>query len=646
MVSNSQTTTRSVSDNIRSSVRNRLEEGVRRTSSNTIVSPLAQSIKALPAQERNSRLLQSAIALNRVASGDNFTASQNQVNDFAVAVNIIAEKRGITSQKNGKFSNSQLKKELAPSEVMKYFAAQTLADSDDEEVARRQISDDITSVYENETAPDSITSLKNIPSYASDEDFLSMDEEAQNNYLSSRDIAEQTRLNELLTQKKSYPDGIDPNEIAEFKGRTEDPDWGHKKDDDNFKIEQGDIIDYLMKEVILASAAWAANKASGFVGIVSYEILSGAHRNVVKPGWKKTKEKVSKMFEHEEKPDKIFTNFSNTYSNNTEAYERAITAHEAEDPTKGKLYKYFQNIITNQAVIDNDKIYEMTGENTGTSKPLSEISSSSDIKESLIKFRNQMRQEQLEYLLSKHPNRSDSVIEWFNKRMAWEEDNTKTLGHPTIPNPGNEFTNDLEAVRKTQIENIALFPIKNRLEAQMNLFAEHYGAYKFLEMARLNPKNKALHSDDKYKEFMKQIKAEAKFIFLTAAKKRANGERVLSSEAMIEEAKKLAQTSQDKLDHEKPGEVKDTKLITIVDAENINTDENPVLMSEYAQSPQNQYAEAMFGIEQREKELGRQTSEINNRRAMLEKARQHTLNKTNNSIDIAKKYQDIKRGRS
>lgn len=640
MSTNSQNN-RSVSDNIRSSVWKCLG---RESSQNVLVSPLVQTIYALSAEKRNSRLLQSAIAINRVASKDNFTASQDQINDFAAAVNIIAEKRGIKPQNNGKFTDNQLKNELAPTEVMKYFAAQTLLDSNDETSARNQIETDISSVYGSDTPPEKISNLKNTPVYASDEDFFNMDEASQNNYLSSRDIAEQIRLNDLLKQKKSYPDGINKDDIGEFKGLMNNPDWGHEKDD-NFKIEQGDIIEYLMKEVILASAAWTANKASGFVGILSYEIISSVHHNAVKPAWNKTKENFKKIFEHEEKPNEIFTHFSNTYNHNTEAYERSITAHESEDPRKNKLYNYFQKLITNQAIIDDDKIYEMTGEHDGKYKQFSEISSTSDIKENLIQFRDHQRNEQLQYLLQQHPDKAQEVRQWFKERIAWEEDKTKTLGHPTKPNPGNAFIKDLETIRDTQLAALALFPIKNRFEAQMNLFAEHYGAYKFLEMSRLDPKNEALQADNSYKEFIKQAQSEAKFIFLTAAKKRSNGEKILSPEAMIEEAKKLAQASKDNLDHERSGEVKDTKLITIVDEGIVNTEKNSSLMIEYAKAPQTQYAEAMFSIEQREKEQGGPHPELDKRRKQLESIRNHLQNTTPN-LNLAKKYHDIKGGRS
>ena len=71
-------------------------------------------------------------------------------------------------------------------------------------------------------------------------------------------------------------------------GQIPDPkepaDWGHF-DDDKFKIQDGDIIEYLMKEVILESAAWCLNKVSGIAGVLAYEAARAGYRSIVKPVW-------------------------------------------------------------------------------------------------------------------------------------------------------------------------------------------------------------------------------------------------------------------------------------------------------------------------------------------------------------------------
>lgn len=64
----------------------------------------------------------------------------------------------------------------------------------------------------------------------------------------------------------------------------ESTDWGHI-DDEKFKIQDGDIIEYLMKEVILEGSAWAMNKLAGLVGVAAYEFARSGYNGIVKPGW-------------------------------------------------------------------------------------------------------------------------------------------------------------------------------------------------------------------------------------------------------------------------------------------------------------------------------------------------------------------------
>lgn len=82
---------------------------------------------------------------------------------------------------------------------------------------------------------------------------------------------------------------VDPKkDIDAVTGTIKDPqpptDWGHF-DDDKFKIQDGDIIEYLMKEVILEGSAWCLNKVSGIVGVAAYEITRGFYHEAIKYPW-------------------------------------------------------------------------------------------------------------------------------------------------------------------------------------------------------------------------------------------------------------------------------------------------------------------------------------------------------------------------
>lgn len=108
------------------------------------------------------------------------------------------------------------------------------------------------------------------------------------------------------SDKSSGNDGRD--KAGQVKGLMDDPDWG-KPLDDKFDIQQGDFIEFLMKDVVLASAAWTGNKVFGVTGYALYKGGSSAYHWVgggIKKGWDKTADWNNKRKEDKKKNnDKI-----------------------------------------------------------------------------------------------------------------------------------------------------------------------------------------------------------------------------------------------------------------------------------------------------------------------------------------------------
>lgn len=110
------------------------------------------------------------------------------------------------------------------------------------------------------------------------------------------------------TTNRNTPSGNDGrNNAGQVKGLMDDPDWG-KPLDDKFDIQQGDFIEFLMKEVVLASAAWTGNKVFGVAGYGLYKGSSSLYHwgiGGIKKGydkWSDDKEKSKKKHrENEEK---------------------------------------------------------------------------------------------------------------------------------------------------------------------------------------------------------------------------------------------------------------------------------------------------------------------------------------------------------
>ena len=85
------------------------------------------------------------------------------------------------------------------------------------------------------------------------------------------DPEERQKYEDMINLRNLPGDGKVP-EAGKIE-KTDDPD-APKEDDDKFDIQQGDFIEFLMKDIVLASAAWAGKKVSGQIGLLTYRGLS------------------------------------------------------------------------------------------------------------------------------------------------------------------------------------------------------------------------------------------------------------------------------------------------------------------------------------------------------------------------------------
>ena len=83
---------------------------------------------------------------------------------------------------------------------------------------------------------------------------------------------EQRQKYEDMINQRNLPGDSKAPEAGKIE-KIDDPDEP-KEDDDKFDIQQGDFIEFLMKDIVLASAAWAGKKVSGQVGLLTYRGLS------------------------------------------------------------------------------------------------------------------------------------------------------------------------------------------------------------------------------------------------------------------------------------------------------------------------------------------------------------------------------------
>ena len=638
MAKEATTPNRTVADNIRGNVSRLISKDLKQTP----VKPLVQSLNALPAAERNSRLLQASTAMYRATKDRNFKPSQEQIKDFAAACEIIAEKRGIATQKDGSYSKEALNNELSPKALMQVYAAQTLKDSGENDAARQQIGADLKAGYGEGELPQEVLEVQQVPpSYAdimSDDDILAMtNEEERNQIIAGMSPLDQDRLNKKLEDKKKAEDKAFEENAGEARRRRDDPDWAKADDNDNFKIEQGDIIEYLMKDIILASAAWAANKAAGLGGIVLYETASGIYKHAIRPAGQYTGKVISDQWNN------FKALFGKKENENTEAKEildDVIKRHDSiveeskkrqidsEEKTKKlTLFNdYLRNINSNFVVFgdNDDKIYKQskTGwkeENFKEIRP----SAPEELKELWKMHRDANRKEQLETLKKKFPN--ENVETWFNQQVKFEEDYVRTQGNPTIKepaDPGNKYFNALTEIRADQNMRLDIIKEVNAFNYQMELFAAHYSTYKYIELCRQNPENKTLSNREEVDTFLKNAHLEARQIFLTAEKQRRIGNSNISSrETLVDEAEKMMKTSRNLAEKKDKKPVKD-KFRSIMGEEQISEDNVKTLLSEYKNpDPAERYAAEMFNCDALEREQRLNKEDLNERRKRLNESK-------------------------
>ena len=638
MAKEATTPNRTVADNIRGNVSLLISKDLKQTP----VKPLVQSLNALPAAERNSRLLQASTAMYRATKDRNFKPSQEQIKDFAAAREIIAEKRDIATQKDGTYPKEALNNELSPKALMQVYAAQTLKDSGENDASRQQIGADLKAGYGEDELPQEVQEVQQVPpSYAdimTDDDILAMtNEEERNQIIAGMSPLDQDRLHKKLEDKKKAENEAFEENAGEARRRRDDPDWAKADDNDNFKIEQGDIIEYLMKDIILASAAWAANKAAGLGGIVLYETASGIYKHAIRPAGQYTGKVISDQWNN------FKALFGKKENENTEAKEildDVIKRHDSiveeskkrqidsEEKTKKlTLFNdYLRNINSNFVVFgdNDDKIYKQS--KTGwKEESFKEIrpSAPEELKELWKMHRDANRKEQLETLKKKFPN--ENVETWFNQQVKFEEDYVRTQGNPTIKepaDPGNKYFNALTEIRADQNMRLDIIKEVNAFNYKMELFAAHYSTYKYIELCRQNPENKTLSNREEVDTFLKNAHLEARQIFLTAEKQRRMGNLNISSrETLVDEAEKMMKTSRNLAEKKDKKPVKD-KFRSILGEEQISEDNVKTLLSEYKNpDPAERYAAEMFNCDALEREQRLNKEDLNERRKRLNESK-------------------------
>lgn len=667
--------TSSATNTIRQNVINMITQS--KAKENTVV----RQIKTLPTAQRYSRLITAAASLHRAQNDPTYKLSEERQKDCAAAAMILAEKRGIKPEDNGKYKPEQIKEFLDPKKMLTdlttLYINDAKADNKTEADTRQAIEKDIETAYDNDkdAAQPAVAIAKSAPSKLPDEIILSMGDDEFNQYVLTQDSSEQERLNNARNEKT----GKEPNkdEIGRFKGLRDDPDWGHKKDDDDFKIEQGDIIEYLMKDVILASTAWAGNRVAGFAGNISYELLSCGTKEILPLG-RTLKNKIGNVYTkifgdkgkessdddtpppnpEEQTREQVFSQMTGAYEQNVTGYNDAIEKQQENlkgGPAVEKWQLLERQIAKHYAVLGDDGITF----DDGTTKPYADYCDPGvdpkNLKENLKEFQKTIDNQNIEFMIKdlgfeNNPEKQKEVKDWYKQYTQNQESSTKNKRDVVeVPAPREFMANYQKAIKEKEIQ-MTMYPHTRTLEAQIKLFAEHYSRHKYLEEYRKNPNNEIFADTQKSAQFIAKQQQEAKLIILMAekarreGKKELNGHPILSREGMIDEAKKLADASKKALEQNKNDPIQDTKLKPLTEQTPVDDKtEKSLYEAAVNGTAPSQYASHMHNLDMAEQEQNLNKESVDSRRKNLQEWRKKIIEKTKGpdgkgGVDISKQY--------
>ncbi len=583
------------------SARDIIAKNVSTTIANNVSKPKENSaVKELKNLQRTdysgytSKVAKSITSVYRASQPNSqYQASEDDIKNYHAIASIIAEKRGITPKgTDGQFSEEQYAKELSPINLLKDLTRDSLerahsssaSKEENEEsfaFSRSIIEGGIESSYDNASTDEQAASLLSAVkqmTYMTDEEFAEIeDADTRNAYLQTLSDAERDRLTKVYEEK--HEKNFDPTSNAsQFKGFEDDPDWGYKKDDDNFKIDQGDIIDYLMKEVILSSAAWAGNKVAGLGGIILYEGLTYTERKLspycrkgklgLLRGWDKLKEN---MFGDSNDPETqnrsaLFDEFLGEHGSLINAQAEALADYNAfiSDPLSSKYSRYKTKKCTDMALglctpTENGFMYPDGGHKYPGEQ-------SEENKKKQCEFFEKLQKDIDKVLLAKmkqinnpnnDPDKNTEIETWFKQQRDAEKDklNGKT---PKYPSANEDMEKAYKNAKNNTVTEINALAACDEISALKKYFETTYTAYKVAELFRTDPKNELFKDDQdktakqKLSEAIDAFTLEGRAIFLHNLQNLRSGDtNAVSSAELIEKADKALKREQAPKDSKK-----------------------------------------------------------------------------------------------
>lgn len=184
-----------------------------------------------------------------------------------------------------------------------------------------------------------------------------------------------TTVNDMLHLKdptKNTEDNYNKRNEAKIKKR-EDLDEINDTDDDKFDIQQGDFIDFLMKDVVLAFAAYCGKKVTTPFGIAAYQLGSNIYHGAkdhlwdpawaeVEDGWNKFKNNVVEAcrsvgeyeikheFKNDDETSKSGNDAIKQHNDTIKKYNQNVFGNDDSKMPDSSIFDHFAEAVMNEDI--------------------------------------------------------------------------------------------------------------------------------------------------------------------------------------------------------------------------------------------------------------------------------------------------------
>ena len=547
------------------------------------------------------KLLTSAVQAyrtDRPNSNNNYlsTITNNETNEtykdlYATAVRLTANEKGILPKgSDNNYTDEQLNQDLRPAVVMAHLAKQIHLQTNDRDTSEGHIKDAIDGAYGSEPKDERLYSLAK--EVEAPDDAIPFEEfQALENLGIHVNISDKKREEFRTMEEAQKARDLQRKNAGDMAGTDEyDHDLERHKDDDKIKVTDGDILDYLMKEVLLPSWSWCIEKTAGIGGVILYEIGKQVKEHA-DPYWQAAKRNSETFFGDIEnalfgnpsltETEKLqLSNFIKFSEDNLASAQTNLCRLKSEDFYN--LNHITDGFVTHVHFFDFNEKFDAESEHKGVIYLAGKRCQIEDIMsnwgytdrdkfiEDWKKVIDQTREVQIKHMLNKLNSDGNSAIsetdfeKYYDARVKEIQDNLKIKRNGLDDEQAKEKASEdakettLDDERFNQAFNEAshkvsiatqIAPILKTRQAEAEIFATYYAVNEIIKEYSATDKNKRPKSKEDFEAMINTHRLSGEQFYYALQQARLNGKlkEPLSNDELIDKIKETAKANIEKM---------------------------------------------------------------------------------------------------